>query len=278
MKKNPAGRTDQVFTDRKALTEKGKVLHLFGRLAIDVFSCEKYLIPKATIRIKLIRSNPNFCLIGDDETKGYKVKIESASLFVRKMVLLKESNDALFKTLNRVPSRYIFTDIRSKTFIIPANQDQFIRENVFNNDPIRRIAIAMNKNADFSGSLKTNPFHYRKFGLREIRIIRGSQPLISMNTENNVQSYFTTIKSLNFKRDGPGIPLQDYDDHYFLVFDLTSTLEADSELYYPELVGSGIRLELYFHPASTEPIEIIVLGEKLSTVFIDHERKIMKDG
>ena len=32
--------------------------------------------------------------------------------------------------------------------IIPATQNQFIQDNVFNNAPIRRIAITINKNLD----------------------------------------------------------------------------------------------------------------------------------
>ena len=136
----------------------------------------------------------------------------------------------------------------------------------------------MNKNADFTGSMKTNPFHYQKFDLREIRLSRGGQTLIMMNTESNVRPYFNTIKSLNFDQDGPGISLVDYNNHYILVFDLTSTQQADTEVYYPEVVGGGIRIELYFATALTDPVELIILGEKLSTIFINKDGRVVKDG
>ena len=42
------------------------------------------------------------------------------------------------------PVEYNYLETLSKTFIIPARQNQFIQENIFNNAPIRRIAIAMN--------------------------------------------------------------------------------------------------------------------------------------
>ena len=46
----------------------------------------------------------------------------------------------------------------AKNFIIPARQKQFIQENIFNNAPGSRIAIAMNANSAFTGSYFENFF------------------------------------------------------------------------------------------------------------------------
>ena len=35
----------------------------------------------------------------------------------------------------------------------------------------------MNTNSAFTGHFQKNPFHYRKFGLRELRIVRGGELL-----------------------------------------------------------------------------------------------------
>ena len=50
---------------------------------------------------------------------------------------------------------------------------------------MRRLAIAMNTNTAFTGSLKTNPFHCQKFNLRSFRIVRGSH-VVDMDTTDNV--------------------------------------------------------------------------------------------
>ena len=73
----------------------------------------------------------------------------------------------------------------SRTSIIPSGQNQFIQEIVFNNAPIRRIAIAMNINSAFNGHFQENPFHCRKFGLRELRIVRGGE-LLSQLTQPTI--------------------------------------------------------------------------------------------
>ena len=56
----------------------------------------------------------------------------------------------------------------AKTSFIPARQNQFIQENIFNNAPVRRIAIAMETNFAFTGSYTENPFWYQQLDLRQI--------------------------------------------------------------------------------------------------------------
>ena len=273
------------FVARKEKTDLSTDVHLFGKLGVDFFNCEKLLIPNTDIRITLIKSNSNFCLISstpkdktDASLNDYAIQFVRASLHVRQMNVSESVHRSINNALVKGPARYTFPDFQTKTFIIPAKQNQFIRENVFNNEPIRRLAVAMNTNANFTGTLEHNPFHYRKFGLREIKIFRNGQPLIVCNTVQNVRPYYHTLTSLNFQQDGPGIPLSEYGDHFIMVFDLTATQQSDTEIYYPEVVGAGIRLELFFDAALTETVEVILLGEKLSTVFIYNDGKVIKDG
>ena len=69
----------------------------------------------------------------------------------------------------------------AKIFIIPARQNQFIQKNIFNNAPVRRIAITMNTNSAFTEFYPENPFWYQQFDLRQIRIRRGGQPIVDFD-------------------------------------------------------------------------------------------------
>ena len=157
----------------------------------------------------------------------------------------------------------------AKTYIIPARQNQFIQENIFNNAPIRRITIAMNSNSAFTGSFAENPFWYQQFILRDIRILRGGHPLVHHDTTDNCRLYVTTMKSMNFLDDIPSIPVDDFKDHYVLVFDLNSMQDATEHCHYPELIGETLRLELYFSSPLENVTEVIVLGERVSCVAVD---------
>ena len=276
----PGTFTGDTFVNRKAKTATSSEVHLYGKLAVDLLNCDRLLIPNTNVRITLIKSNPNFCLISSEdnpEHKRYRVKFMKASLHVRQMNVSEPVHRSINNALAKGPARYIYPDIHTRTFIIAAGQNHFIKENIFSNESVRRICIAMNRNAHFTGTLETNPFNYQKFDLKEIKISRGGQTIVSLNTESDVVPYCNTFNSLNFDQDGPGIPLSQYPNHYILAFDLTSTLQADTEVYYPEIVGAGLRVELYFNKPVEHTLEAIFLAEKLSTVFIHNDGRVLKE-
>ena len=54
-----------------------------------------------------------------------------------------------------------------------------------------------------------------------------------------------------------------------LVFDLTSMQDATENCHYPALVGEPLRLELKFTNPLEHVTELIVLGERRSSVAVD---------
>ena len=77
------------------------------------------------------------------------------------------------------------------------------------------------------------------------------------------------MKAMNFQDDIPSIPIDDFKDHYVLVFDLTSMQDATENCHYPELVGEPLRLELNFTNPLENVTELLVLGERMSAVAVD---------
>ena len=53
------------------------------------------------------------------------------------------------------------------------------------------------------------------------------------------------------------------------MFDLTSMQDATANFQYPELVGEPLRLGLNFTQTLENVTEIIVLGERMSSVAVD---------
>ena len=127
----------------------------------------------------------------------------------------------------------------------------------------------MNTNSAFTGSFTENPFWYKQFDLRQIIILKGVQPFVDFGTADNCRLYVTTMKAMNFQDDFPSIPIDDFKNHYVLVFDLTSMQNATENCHYPELVGEPLRLELNFTNSLENVTELIVLGERMSSVAVD---------
>ena len=139
-----------------------------------------------------------------------------------------------------------------------SSENQFIQENIFNNASVPRIAIAINTNSAFTGSYSENPFWYQQFDLKQIRILRGGQPIVDFDAADNCRLYVTTIKSMNFQDDIPSIAIDNFKYHYVLVFDLTSMQDATENFSYPELIGEPLRLELNFTFPLEHVTELIV--------------------
>jgi hypothetical protein len=272
-----------VFVARRAKNLAKTWNSFYGRLAVDFFTVEKYLIPGVEVRIKLTRADTDFCLFVTEAQvhadSRYQVHIESASLFVHKIEVAPEEYARLERSLSTRPAIYEYPEVIAKTFLVPKGHNAMIEEDIFSAAPIRRLVIAMNKIPQFTGTHKTNPLHYQKFGLRRVLLYRegqavGSTPLV---LENNTRAYYNTIKALHAQHSGNGIKLSEFDDHFILVFVLTADLEARDDTTRPELTGGRLRLHLEFSIPLTETITVLLLGERKSVVYIDKNRKVLKN-
>ena len=240
---------------------------LYGKNGIDFFSTSELLYPNMKIRLRLIRARPNFHMISDNP--NVSLVIVDCSLYTRRIALKDDYHKKRMDMLAYAPVEYNYLETLAKTFIVPARQDQFIQENIFNKAPIRRVAIAMNTNSAFTGSFTENPFWYQQFDLRQIRIFRGGQPIVDFDNADNCRLYVTTMKAMNFQDDNHSIPIEDSKDHSVPVFDLTAMQDATENCHYPEFVGEPLRLELNFTHLFENVTELIVLGERMSSVAVD---------
>ena len=77
------------------------------------------------------------------------------------------------------------------------------------------------------------------------------------------------MKAMNFQDDIPSIPIDDFKDHYVLLFDLTSMQNATENFHYLDPVGEPLTLELIFTKPLENVTELIVLGERMSSVAVD---------
>jgi hypothetical protein len=280
---DPGNAADPSFASRR-LKNKAKTWNSFyGRLAVDFFSANKYLIPGVELRIRLTRALAEFCVYVTKATVKadwrYQVRIDAASLFVHKIEVAPEEYAWLERSLSSRPAIYEYQEIIAKTYLVAKGHNAMIEEDIFNAAPIRRLVVAMNKIPQITGTLDSNPYHYQKFDLSRVLLYRegqsvGSTPLI---LENNTRAYFNTVKALQAQHAGNGIKLVDYANHFILVFVLTADLEAHDDTTRPELTGGRLRLHLEFKNPLPDTIEVLILGERKSVVYIDKNRKVLKN-
>ena len=82
---------------------------------------------------------------------------------------------------------------------------------------------------------------------------------------------------MQFNEDFPALLMGDFQNHYILVFDLTSLQDAAEHLHCPELSGESLRLEMFFQFTLEQVTEVIVLGERLSNIQTDKFGTVVKN-
>ena len=147
---------DPFFTRRMKLLSRPDGFMLYGKLGIDFFSNSELLYPNMKFRLRLTRARPNVYMISDNP--NVSLGIVDCSLYTRRIALRDDYHKKRLDILANAPVEYNYLETLAKTFIIPAGQNQFFEENIFNNAPIRRVAIEMNTNFAFTGSFTENPF------------------------------------------------------------------------------------------------------------------------
>ena len=185
-----------LFTGRANSLGSGITFLFYGRLANDMFTCEKKLLPKTKVRIKQ-SENPIVCL-----------KIVDCSLFMRRILIAEPNHQNLQWNLEKEPDHYNNMETIARIFIIPSRQNQFIQENVFNKTTIRRIAVAMNTNSAVVGFFHENPFNYQQFHLRDLRINRGGRAIFSLDTIYPCRPFVTKMKAMQFNEEFSALPMK----------------------------------------------------------------------
>ena len=113
----------------------------YGKLAVDFFATDQLLIPNTNLGIRLTRSKPDFVLATQVANSKFSVQIRRPSIFARCFTVPDHSftsvHTSFQERLDKCRARYKCNEVKNKTFVTPAGQNQFVREDVFSSEPLR---------------------------------------------------------------------------------------------------------------------------------------------
>lgn len=268
------------FKNRKAFSAKSRTIQLIGRFHSDMFFQNQYLLNGVDLRIKLLRNTDTLVLMAATNS-DFKVKIENASLFIRKV---KINNGIYLKHLESLdkqlrPAIYPIRRVHMKTFRISTGSLSYNEDNIFNGVLPKRIIMGFVSAERFEGTYVKNPFNFEHKELKYASILidgkmAPQKPLISdLTNKLSLRNYFSLLESTGqaFIDDGLDIDRNEYNSGYSLLcFDLTPDLEEGN--CYHIVKKGNIRLELKFDCALDEPINVIVYSEFDGAIKIDKNR------
>ncbi|KAF8791613.1 hypothetical protein HNY73_006454 [Argiope bruennichi] len=152
---------------RSKFFESSATVDMIGGLHSDLFHQERLLLNLVDVKIKLIRSKPEFCLQGDE---GYKVVLEKINLLVRKVRVSPGVILGHVKALEKETAKYPINRVLCKVYSIPQGSMSMVQDNIFVGQMPKRIIIGCVENDAFHGTFQKSPFEFKHFDMNFIGI------------------------------------------------------------------------------------------------------------
>lgn len=265
----------------------GKTLDMAGHLHCDVFNQDKFLMSGVEVRLRLVRSKDEFCLM-QTPTQGvdYKVKILDAGLIVRRAKINPGILIAHAKTLAKTTAKYPITRVEVKAFTMHSGIIGDSLDNIILGQLPKRIITGFVSNKAFNGDKTLNPFNFQHFSINYLSLyidghqIPGKPLQPNFDAGNYIECYQTLFSGtgIHFQNEGLGISQNMYPNGYCLfAFDLTADLSASCFTHWNLVKHGSVRIEVRFAKALASTINCVVYAEYDNVIEIDSARQIITD-
>ena len=231
------------------------------------------------MHVKMVRRKTPFALMFNEAGANYKVKIERATLHVRKVKVAHAVALAHVKALKYGNAKYPLQRVECKTFSVPAGGRDVTLEKIFTGQLPTLVVVDCVDNNAFNEVLKKNPFNFQNYKITRISLhVDGEEkcPLTcDFETGRIAQAYMSLFSSTEkaFKDEDIDISREDYVNSYSLFcFDMTPDLRESDHF---SLIKSGnVRLAINFAGELARTINVIVYVEFQNVLEVDKNRDV----
>lgn len=145
------------LTTRRRLFNS-KSIDMICRLHCDVFSQPRLILPNVEMKVKLIRTPDSFSLM--DPTGIFYVRIDSASLMVRRVKLSPSTQLSHARSLAQTPAKYPLTNVQVKTVTLQSGITGTTVDNLIMGTVPKRIVLGFVDNKAYNGDKILNHHHH----------------------------------------------------------------------------------------------------------------------
>ena len=256
------------LTKRRRYIADSRVVEMMGRLHVDLFLKDRFLLNGVTVKVRLVRSKDAFSLMGGGQNPDYKVQIVDAILFARKAVLNPTVQMAHIKALEKGTAKYPLRPVDCKVYSIPQGAMSHRHENLFLGTLPKRLILWCIDNDAYNGNYAKNPFNAKNNAINFLAVyVDGRQvpakPLQpNFETGSCIRSYVNLFSSTGKQGQdgGNNLTRDEFADGYtFFGFDLTPDA-CDGGCFH--LVRKGnLRIEIHFATALAQTVNVVVYSE-----------------
>jgi len=289
----PAGFSAQEDV-RQGWCAESKTFDIVGSLRLDFFNQPKYLIPGINVRLRLTPAQSKFCLNfhsgaadGDKQHKAYKLIFSSAMLYVRRVRVSPSVERGHKFGLQSKNAIYPYTRSKINNISVAAGTTSFVKENIFSNSLLPKlVVIGFVHGEGFSGNYDHDPIKFEPFNVSFVNLYRDGQGIpykrgYNQNfdgdefTDSYTRSILQNMQLLNSSNNN-GIDMDDFKGNGYTFF--TFNLTPDFDFTQPQVVrDSNLRLEVRFHQALAQGINIIAYATYDANIQISKDHQIKTD-
>ncbi|GBM41471.1 hypothetical protein AVEN_130937-1 [Araneus ventricosus] len=159
--------SDNGLEKRSRFFTSSATVDMIGGLHSDLFHQERLLLNLVDLKIKLIRSQLEFCLQGEE---GHKAVLEKISLFVRKICVSPGVILGHVKALEKETTKYTIYRVLCKVYSVPQGSMSMVQDNIFVGQMPKRIIVGCIENDAFHGTLQKSPYDFKHFDMNFIGV------------------------------------------------------------------------------------------------------------
>ena len=265
--------------NRQLYMNGGKLLK--GKLHLDICNMNRYLLNNVDVTFQFTKSKKEFCIMVNS-TSSDVVNIEFINMYLKvrrikvsRTVMLNHAM-ALEQTNAKYPIKKVLINTISLNFK-SLNQSLKLHTGIIPN----RVVCTIVPTEAYSGSLKTNPFKFDNYNIKEIalkissKLSPYSSSLESNGKEDNfIEAYNTIFTGI---REAPcDITYDDYKNgYYILAFHLSPDL--CSEEHYSMLKDGCLELDFKFDTVENMALNLICYMEFDNIIEITKSRQVLFD-
>ena len=171
---------NQGFTSRKALTAQSKAVQMTGKLHLDLFCQEKYLLNHVDLKIKLRRSRDVFALMADAD--NYKIKIKDLAVRMGHV-----------KAFEKTSCKYPIRRVEVKVDTVPRGNMNYVQDNMFLGQLPKRLVIGCVDSDALNGTITKIPFDFRHYKINFVALNGRQIPAKRYNPNLKTQVIFAVI-------------------------------------------------------------------------------------
>ena len=273
------------LTHRYNLSKHSSIFSCLGRIHSELFLQPKFVPGNNEIRIKFHRADAAFSCIAKSDT-NYTVDINKAIMRVKQYEIpdhiLNAHNIMLEKSISL---KYPVKHVEMKFFTKGSGRTDLSEQNIHTGTLPNKVIVGLVDSQNFNGHIQKNPFDFKHFSLKQIRLRKNGVPVpyevIECDYDNNLyaDAFFSLYQTTREEYDSPlniGVSYDQYKKGYSLYgFDLSATKD-DSCL---DLLTQGkLSLNINLSTATSASVTIVVYLEFSKLIEIGKDGKVTTYG